>query len=394
MKLKVTALVVALVALVLVGLRTNSSAEISPRPRPALTHEQPLIAEPSPAPVITSVQRQSARVAGGRVARRTQHMSSLSQYVALGLDSAPTGRVATIAVIDTAVSASARTLAQRVEVRSGAASAGANEHGTLIASSLTGSYSGQAMSNAGAATPAHLLFYGCALAGGIDLDCALQSLRAATDSGARVVNMSFETDAPIPAEVEAQWQAAVNAAAARGVLILAAAGDGPGLPFPARLAGVVSVSRLAGSRVVNRAARAAAPGTDLVVVNGAGSLVITGGSSYATAFVSAIAARIAGAKPGIGIDQLRQAASGRVTMSRAARIAGVHLSPLTRPGCAHRRGKLITWGRTPKAMRYRVSVGGLAFIVRPNRLTTGRQGAIRVQAIGPYGTLGPASSSC
>lgn len=358
--------------------------------------DAPLIAKPSPAPVIYTIP--PATVAGGRAtARINGHLSSLPQYVAMGLDTSPVSRIASIAVIDTAIAANGRAFAGRVSHQRGNGAAGANEHGTLISAALTASYSAEAMSNGGAATPARLLFYGCALAGGIDMDCALSSLESATATGVRVINLSFETRAPIPADLAARWQGAVNAAGARGVLIVAAAGDGPGLPFPASLSGVVSVSRLAGSRVVNPAAYAAAPGSDLVVVNGAGSLVATGGSSYSTAFVSAVAARIAGAKPGIGIALLRRSVSGRTTMPRAAKIAGVRLAPIGRPGCARRVGKTITWAKAAKAakaVRYRVTVGGLPIIVKGQRLVTARRGTVTVQGIGAYGTLGPASRAC
>jgi hypothetical protein len=198
--------------------------------------------------------------------------------------------------------------------------------------------------------------------------------------------------------VTEQWTAAVADASANGILVVAASGDGPGLPFPARVPGVLAVSRLAYGAVVNKSAQSAAPGTRLIVVNAAGGLMSTQGSSYSAAYVSSIAARIAGARPGISVELLRASVSGRVTMQRAARIASVRLSPIGRVRCVRVRTangrRTITWTAAAKAVRYRVKVGSLPHIVKGRRLVTRVAGPVTVQAVGAYGSLGPAGRSC
>lgn len=366
-------------------------------PAPIRAYPAPLIATPSPAPVIALPQSIIAGVAGSQARLASAHVSSLRQYVTLGLDSAPVAPLAPVAVVDTAVGASGRALAGRVHVASGSAAAGPNEHGSLISAAITSFYSPVAHSNGGAATGSSVTFYGCALAGGIDLDCALAALQGA--HGVRAINMSFETSAAIPAGIEASWQQAVDAARARGIVVVAAAGDGPGLPFPARLSGVVSVSRTAVSgAVVNPSARAAAPGSALVVVNGAGQLVGTSGSSYSAAYVTALVSRIAGARPDLSADQLAAAVSGRAAMPLAAHLAGIKLAPIARPGCVRItvRGnrRSLAWGRAAKAVAWRVRVGSASQLVKVRSITTARAGAVSVQAVGVYGTFGPPALAC
>jgi hypothetical protein len=380
------------------------SAPAKPAARPAPS--APLIATPSPTPVSTAspvvavaplAATPILASADGTAARQAiKAVSSLPQYITLGLDSAPVARVAPVAVIDTAVAASGRAFGGRVHVIAGSGQAGVNEHGSLISAAITSSYSPLAHSNGGAATGSYVVFSGCALSGGIDLDCALTALEGA--SGVRAVNMSFETGAAIPADVDARWQRAVDAARARGIVVVAAAGDGPGLPFPARLAGVVSVSRTTRAGVVvNPAARAAAPGSSLVVVNAAGGLVGTSGSSYSSAYITAIVARLAGARPSLSADQLAAAVSGRTTITHAARIAGVRVAAIGRPGCLRVSGRgrrTLRWGTAAKAVAFRVQVGRSVQLVHVRALATSHTGFISVRALGPYGAFGPPALAC
>lgn len=348
----------------------------------------------SPIPVAQPVEHDAGRMLARSA--RAQTISTFSQYTQMGLDSAPAARPAPVAVIDTAVQAGGRIYGGRVLSISGAPGA-ADAHGSLISSAITGSYMAAAGSNVGAATGSRVRFYGCGLADDIDLECALSALQAASTSGVRVINLSFETRSYVPPAFELRWRLAVAAAAGRGVLVVAATDDGSSLGFPARMAGTLSVARTRNGRAANTAAAAHAPGTRLATATAAGRLVSVSGASYSAAYVTAVAARIAGARPAISLPLLRRSVSGSVTLPRALRVSRVKGQGIGKPGCVRISGstrRTLTWGRAIKAVRYRIVVGPFPQIIAGRRLTTTLAGKVSVQGIGAYGTIGPAASAC
>ncbi|MFG2076792.1 S8 family serine peptidase [Nonomuraea maritima] len=123
-----------------------------------------------------------------------------------------------------------------------------------------------------------------------------RGIRYAVDEGADVINLSISKQLATRAE-----RAAVRYAIARGVVLVAAAGnegDGATYSYPAALPGVVSVAatdrRLRRAAFSNRnsSVLVAAPGVDIMGAGPGGAYWVGRGTSQATALVSGVAALV------------------------------------------------------------------------------------------------------
>ena len=203
---------------------------------------------------------------------------------------------ARLGLIDTGVNAAHPALtASAVTQRGFAGPARGGAHGTAVASLMVGR-SGRF---AGADPGGGLLvadIYGGQAAGGSSTGLA-RALAWMVEQRARVVNISLV--GPRNPLVER----AVAAAQARGVIIVAAAGnDGPAAPalYPAAYAGVVGVSAVNGrNQILPESGRGpqvyfAAPGADMAAAGQSGGWTGVRGSSFAAPLVAGLLARRGG----------------------------------------------------------------------------------------------------
>ncbi|ABD08242.1 Peptidase S8 and S53, subtilisin, kexin, sedolisin [Rhodopseudomonas palustris HaA2] len=147
----------------------------------------------------------------------------------------------------------------------------------------------------------------------------LKSLDIALGHGARIVNMSFAgSQDPLIAR-------GVAAAAARGIVMIAAAGNaGPKSPplYPAALPGVIAVSATSPGDTLFAASNrgpqiaVAAPGVDVLLPAPDGKYEVMTGTSFSAAFVSGIAALMIERNPTLVPDQVR------AVLSQTARDLG------------------------------------------------------------------------
>lgn len=252
------------------------------------------------------------------------------------------GSGVTVAVLDTGADASAADLAGSVTVgpdyTAGADPPGYQPpylHGTYISSIIAGHGSGpgQASGMLGVAPQARILSirvilddsepgfavyndnasYNDALANGIDY---------AVKHGASVINMSLGTSAASRSD-----RAAIANAIARGVVVVAAAGNdgtaGGGFTsysYPAAFTGVISVAAVgpAGQRAAfsdrNSSVVVSAPGVNIDGVGTGGEYIYASGTSPASAFVAGVAALIRSAYPRLTPVQVMQAIVTSTTM--------------------------------------------------------------------------------
>jgi thermitase len=123
-----------------------------------------------------------------------------------------------------------------------------------------------------------------------------EAIRWAADHGARVINLSLGTNETFIGPTEISL--AVNYAWSKGALIIAAAGNGNTgtLDYPARLGNVVSVAAIdeTGLRAsfsnYGRGLSLSAPGTRILTLAGNNQIHTLQGTSFATPFVSGVAA--------------------------------------------------------------------------------------------------------
>jgi type VII secretion-associated serine protease mycosin len=137
-------------------------------------------------------------------------------------------------------------------------------------------------------------------------------IRAAVDGGARVVNVSVTVAAPVPA-----LAAAVRYALGRDVVLVAAAGNdfqqGDPVQYPAAYPGVIAVGavgpddRRADFSETHTNISVVAPGSDLIGPGAGGPWMVSGqrGTSFATAYVSGVAALIRAYHPGLSARQVK-----------------------------------------------------------------------------------------
>lgn len=143
------------------------------------------------------------------------------------------------------------------------------------------------------------------------LDDVVEGIDYAVDNGASVINMSFGTD-----ESSNTLEDACNAAAARGVILIAAAGNDAQTPFreggrinpieyPAAFSSVVSVGSVNLDKAwsifsnYNQYVALSAPGEELRLMWKNGGYVISSGTSFAAPQVSAMAAMVKQMDPSV-----------------------------------------------------------------------------------------------
>ena len=228
-----------------------------------------------------------------------------------------TGAGVRVAVIDTGIDASHPDLQGQVLAGYDFVNADADPlddhgHGTRMAG-IIAAVSNNAEGVAGVAPQALLLPVKVLDAQGYGAYSAVASgIVYAADNGARVLNLSLS--GPVQSAV---LQDAVDYAAARGALVVAAAGndgwDSPAYPAAARGAVAVSATTDADARAsfsnYGNWIDIAAPGVDIVTTSTDHDYSSSSGTSPAAAFASAVFALLLAAEPSLTGD----AAFGRVT---------------------------------------------------------------------------------
>lgn len=141
-----------------------------------------------------------------------------------------------------------------------------------------------------------------------DVVSLVQALEALVERRVRIINMSLSGP---PNSVLLQ---AIKAAQAKGILIIAAAGNsGPGAEpsYPAAYDGVIAVTAVDKQRkVYSRATRGpyvdlAAPGVGIRTVSTTGTTVLRSGTSYAVPYITAAAALAQAYDPNVDAMELR-----------------------------------------------------------------------------------------
>ncbi|MGW4029696.1 type VII secretion-associated serine protease mycosin [Streptomyces sp. NPDC004838] len=142
-----------------------------------------------------------------------------------------------------------------------------------------------------------------------------EGIRWAADQGADVINLSLGDDSE-SARADSGEDAAVQYALAKGVTVVASAGNGgekgDHISYPAAYPGVIAVTAV--DRFGNRApfstrrwyATVSAPGVDVVIPEPDGKYYQGWGTSIAAAFVSGAVALVRSAHPGLTPAQIKQ----------------------------------------------------------------------------------------
>lgn len=216
-----------------------------------------------------------------------------------------------IAVVDTGVDSSHPDLVDRalpaIDLVGDGSSGDPNGHGTHVAGIIAASLDGAGV--AGLANRASVLPIRVMDASGTgDIATVASGIIAAADAGAEVVNLSLGStyDSSVLA-------AAVKYAADKGATVVAAGGnnatDGVAW-YPAALSGVIGVSSVDKDLTRSSFSNAgsfvdlAAPGGSILSTIPGGSWGYMSGTSMATGFVSAAAALVLAAKPGLSRGQV------------------------------------------------------------------------------------------
>jgi subtilisin family serine protease len=266
---------------------------------------------------------------------RGAEMPALQQIDVPAAWQASRGHRVTVAVLDTGVDATVPDLAGQVatgpDYAAGADPAGYKlplSHGTYIASLIAGHGRGpgDTMGVVGVAPQARILsvrvipddaepgFNAYNEKPGYAADAIGKGIYYAVGHGAKVINMSLSTQDPT-----AYLRTAIARAIARGVVVVASAGNGgtasafaPYL-YPASFPGVIAVGAVtsAGARASfsqqNSSVVVAAPGVDVVGAGPDGQYIAGDGTSPSAALVSGVAALILARYPGLSPSAVEQA---------------------------------------------------------------------------------------
>jgi subtilisin family serine protease len=265
---------------------------------------------------------------------RPDEMKALDQIQTPAAWRATRGSGVTVAVLDTGVDATAPDLAGSVRIgpdyTAGTDPAGYQPphlHGTYIASLIAGHGSGpgDARGVIGVAPRATILSVRVILDNGepgtpvYDEDPRYanaigKGIYYAAGHGATVINMSLGSQQPT-----AYLRAAIAYAIARGVVIVASAGNGGTISgfdpyvYPASFAGVIGVGAVTGSGArapfseQNAAVVLSAPGVGVIGAGPGGEYFDAAGTSPAAALVSGVAALIRSRYPRLGPALVEQA---------------------------------------------------------------------------------------
>ncbi|MEU7042740.1 S8 family serine peptidase [Streptomyces varsoviensis] len=221
------------------------------------------------------------------------------------------GAGVTVAVVDTGADTEhVPALTGQVKAGPDVAGSGSAEgdcvgHGTFLAGIVAGRQL-KGVRMAGVAPEARVLAIRATdKQGATTPDLLAKGVRAATDAGARVIDVPLGTDS-----ASADLKAAVSAAQAKGALVVAAAdpsGSGKGPSYPAELPGVMAVSSVGpGGAPPQRSGQGAgastpelsAPGVSVAGPGPGGAGQFTGGGDgVASAFVAGAAALVASYHP-------------------------------------------------------------------------------------------------
>ncbi|MET0531140.1 MAG: S8 family serine peptidase [Microvirga sp.] len=184
------------------------------------------------------------------------------------------------------------------------------DHGTAVAALLIGrsDSSTPGLLPGGRVLAVDAFYQDGATADRTDVTSLVLALEALAERKVRVVNMSLSG----PPNVV--LKAAIEAAQAKGIVIVAAAGNngaGAEPSYPAAYPGVIAVTAVDRQRSVYRRATrgdyvdVAAPGVDLLVAASGQASVVKSGTSYAVPFVSAGAAILRASYPSLDVVNVR-----------------------------------------------------------------------------------------
>ncbi|MBY8879932.1 type VII secretion-associated serine protease mycosin [Actinacidiphila acidipaludis] len=229
------------------------------------------------------------------------------------------GRGVTVAVIDSGVDAGHPDLVGQVLPGTsflgdtdddGRNDSSSDSHGTAIAGIIAGT--GKADGGTGMiglAPGSTILPVKVALGAAVQATALAEGIKYAADHRAQVINVSLGTQTPDPL-----LRQAVTYALGKGSVIVAAAGNegNSGNPplYPAAFPGVVDVTGITDSGAFWPVSESgpqttlAAPATGIFSTNNQGQYVNAEGTSYATAYVSAAAALVRSAHPGLTPGQV------------------------------------------------------------------------------------------
>ncbi|WP_030438884.1 S8 family serine peptidase [Actinoplanes subtropicus] len=242
----------------------------------------------------------------------------LTKIHAMDAWASSTGSGVTVAVIDTGVDATHEDLAGQVlpgmDFVTGVAGAGIdpNGHGTFVAGTIA-AITGNGLGISAIAPDAKILPVRVLDAAGNGfMSNAARAIVWAADNGANVINMSFGSITRSLAV-----SAAVSYARGKGVVIVAAGGNGRAMSspvtYPAADPGVIAVAATDSSDTIAAYSSSgsyidvAAPGNAIESTTTGGTYASMFGTSLAAAHVSGVAALVAARQPSLTPDEIEEA---------------------------------------------------------------------------------------
>ncbi|MGW8329914.1 S8 family serine peptidase [Streptomyces sp. NPDC055897] len=231
------------------------------------------------------------------------------------------GQGITVAVVDSGVDATHPDLTGQVlrgtgfigdPNDTGQSDISADSHGTAIGGIIAGTGAAQSGTGMiGLAPKAKILPVRVGAQGAVTPVSLAQGIKYAADHHAQVINISLATPTPDPLLREA-----VDYALGKDAVLVAAAGnsgqDGNPLMYPAAFPGVINVTgtdqqdRFWPVSESSSHSTLAAPSTNIYSTNNQGQYVQAEGTSYGAAYVSAAAALVRSAHPGLAACQIIQ----------------------------------------------------------------------------------------